>query len=62
MSEITQKDLFALMNQLERIADALEKQNKINEKKFIFEKKKFKALNGSLTLNENEKIPAEEKT
>jgi len=35
-------DLPKIANQLERIADALEKKNLIEEKKLILEKKKFK--------------------
>ena len=43
---ITEKKLFSL---LERIANALEEQNKLQEKFFILEKKKYK---DSKSINE----------
>jgi hypothetical protein len=39
--EIDKRDFYALLNEMKRIADALEKSNEINSNKFKFERKQI---------------------
>lgn len=51
--EINKKDIYAVLFELRRIADALEKSNELHSNKFKFEKKSI--IEKRNTLNNEEK-------
>jgi hypothetical protein len=50
---IDKKDIFSLINELKRIADALEKSNEINSNKFKFERKQILEKKNTINNQEN---------